>query len=80
MGLLGPTTLIVSDASLTHITAASRVEVPWSDVESVDEHGEMVTISLGGALPLLIPARGFTDSVRYLALRQLLLERVKPVR
>jgi len=79
-GLLGPTTLVVSEASLTHITAASRVEVSWRDVESVDDLGEMVTVSLGGALPFLIPARGFTDPARYRALRQLLLERVKTSR
>ncbi len=79
-GLLGPTTLIVTDASLTHTTAVSRVEVPWSDVESIDDLGDMVTILLGGVLPFLIPARGFTDPERFVTLRQLLLQRGKTAR
>jgi hypothetical protein len=75
-GLLGPTILDLTEATLTHITAASRVEVPWSDVESVEVLGELLTISLGGTLPFLVPRRGFANEADYLVARDYVLAHV----
>lgn len=79
-GLLGPTTLVVTDTTLSHITAASRVEVPWSDVEKVEVLGDMLTISLGGVLPFLVPQRGFADPAAFLAVRDLVMTQVRQER
>jgi hypothetical protein len=79
-GLLGPTTLILTDAGLTHITEASRVEIPWGDVEEVEDRDELITISLGGTLPFLVPRRGFAEPAQYHALREHLFARVGMLR
>jgi hypothetical protein len=68
-GVIGRTTLILTEDTLTEQTASVRSVVRWQDMKGVEEVGDCTYIYITGLLAAIVPRRGFERAEDYEALR-----------
>ena len=68
-GITGPITLILSEESLTEITATTRSEVKWANMQGIEEVGDRTYIYITGASAAVLPRFGFEADEDYEAVR-----------
>jgi hypothetical protein len=75
-GLIGPTTLVLTDESLIEITESIRSEAKWKDMDRVDEVGDYTFIMVTSSTAAIVPRHGFEQESDYIKVRDFAKSRV----
>ena len=68
-GMIGRIRLILTDDTLTEITASTRTEARWRDMLRVEETGQTTYIYVTGMSVAMVPKHGFADEEDYYSVR-----------